>query len=490
MRAGALHFTLVVAALALPAAAAAQQPGLPVVPVPGDPLARDVEEFTGHAATPRPVKAPRVPRHPFMAPNGRSNLHNDAYMTDVYRRLEGPLGRGTTTDSALFARECGSVTFDSRGRIETICVGLDRPVLALLDPASLEVLAARDLPPRQVGGGGIFTDFSGGGYFNLDDRDRAVVPTTTRHVLVIGQTAAPGFSVLRDHDLSGVVPAGDELISVLPDWDGRIWFASRQGRVGWISPDSGRIASRALGERIGNSFAVDDAGGVYIVTDAALYRFEARDGEVRAMWRRPYENIGRRKPGQTQPGSGTTPTLMGRRYVAITDNADPMNVLILRRGRHARGKRIVCREPVFETGAGATDQSLIGTGRSVVVENNYGYTGPASVMGDATTTPGLERVKLDRDGRGCRTVWHSDEIAPSVVPKLAAGSGLVFTYTKPPSANGAWYLTAIDYRSGETVYRRLAGVGLGFNNNFAPVTIGPDDTAYVGVLGGITRFAD
>jgi hypothetical protein len=176
--------------------------------------------------------------------------------------------------------------------------------------------------------------------------------------------------------------------------------------------------------------------------------------------------------------------------VAITDNADPMNVLILRRGRHARGKRIVCREQVFGPGAGATDQSLIGTGRSVVVENNYGYTGPTSVMGDATTTPGLERVKLDRDGRGCGTVWHSDEVAPSVVPKLAAGSGLVFTYTKPPSANGAWYLTAIDYRSGETVYRRLAGVGLGFNNNFAPVTIGPDDTAYVGVLGGITRFAD
>jgi hypothetical protein len=490
MRAGALHLTLVVAAmLALPAAAAAQQPGLPVVPISGDPLAGDVEEFTGHAAAPSPVKTPRVPRHPFMAPNGRSNLHNDAYMTDVYRRLEGPLGRGTSTGSALFARECGSVTFDTRGRIETICVGVDRPVLALLDPTSLEVRAKLDLPPREVGGGDIFTNFSGGGYFYLDDRDRAVVPTTTRHVLVVGQTATPGFAVRRDYDLSRAVPAGDELISVLPDWDGRIWFASRQGGVGWISPESGRIASRALGEQIGNSFAVDDTGGVYIVTDAALYRFEARGGEVRAVWRRPYENIGRRKPGQTQAGSGTTPTLMGRRYVAITDNADPMNVLILRRGRHARGK-IVCREPVFAPGAGATDQSLIGTGRSVVVENNYGYTGPASVTGDATTTPGLERVKLDRDGRGCRTVWHSDEVAPSVVPKLAAGSGLVFTYTKPPSANGAWYATAIDYRSGETVYRRLAGAGLGFNNNFAPVTIGPDDIAYVGVLGGITRFAD
>jgi hypothetical protein len=491
MRAGALHLMLVLAAaLAAPAAAVAQQPGVPVLPITGDPVAGNVAQFSGHAATPRRVKAPRVPRHPFMAPNGRSNLHNDAYMTDVYRDLAGPLGRGTTTDSALFARECGSITFDSRGRLETICVGIDRPVLALLDPVTLEVLAKLDLPPRELSGGDIFTNFSGGGYFYLDDRDRGVIPTTTRHVLVVRQTSAPGFSVQRDHDLGGVVPDGDELISVLPDWDGRIWFASRQGRVGWISPDSGQIASRALGERIGNSFAVDDTEGVYIVTDAALYRFEAVRGEPRTVWRRGYENVGRQKPGQTQAGSGTTPTLMGRRYVAITDNADPMNVLVLRRGRRAHGRRVVCRQPVFEQGASATDQSLIGTRRSVVVENNYGYTGPASVMGDTTTTPGLERVSLDRDGAGCRTVWHSDEVAPSVVPKLAAGSGLVFTYTKPPSSDGAWYLTAIDYRSGQTVYRRLAGAGFGFNNNFAPVTIGPDDTAYVGVLGGLTLFRD
>jgi hypothetical protein len=40
------------------------------------------------------------------------------------------------------------------------------------------------------------------------------------------------------------------------------------------------------------------------------------------------------------------------------------------------------------------------------------------------------------------------------------------------------------------VYKRLAGTGFGYNDNFAPVTIGPDETAYVGVLGGITHFRD
>jgi hypothetical protein len=488
MRVRRLYSILVlVGALAAPAGAHAQIPGAPVLPIPNDPLSPGGDGLIGRAAEPDPVRTPRVPRHPFMAPNGRNNLHNDPYMTDVYRNLSGPLGRGTATDSSLFVRECGSVTFDRADRIETICVGIDRPVLALLHPGTFEVLAARDLPPREAGGGDIFTDFSGGGYFYLDHRDRAVAPTTTRHVLTVRQGPGAGFAIERDHDLSGVVPRGDAIISVLPDWDGRIWFASRGGRIGWIDPRSGRIASRVLGEPIGNSFAVDDDGGVYIVTDAAMYRFDARRGEPRTTWRRTYENVGTRKPGQTQAGSGTTPTLMGGRYVAVTDNADPMNVVVYKRARRVGGRRVVCREPVFEPSASATDQSLIGTRRSVVVENNFGYTGPTSVAGAKTTTPGLERVTIDRDGRGCRTVWRSDEIAPSVVPKLAAASGLVFTYTKP---DHSWYLTAIDYRTGETVYKRLAGAGLGFNNNFAPVTIGPDNTAYVGTLGGITRFED
>src|SRR3954467_3883166 len=51
-----------------------------------------------------------------------------------------------------------------------------------------------------------------------------------------------------------------------------------------------------------------------------------------------------------------------------------------------------------------------------------------------------------------------------------------------------WYLTALDWRTGETVYRALAGRGPLYNNNYAPVTIGPDGTAYVGVLQGIVAL--
>ena len=50
--------------------------------------------------------------------------------------------------------------------------------------------------------------------------------------------------------------------------------------------------------------------------------------------------------------------------------------------------------------------------------------------------------------------------------------------------------TAINFATGRTLWKALAGEGLGFNNNYAPVTLGPDGAAYVGVLGGLVRLAD
>jgi hypothetical protein len=475
-------------------AAAAPALAVPPRPIPEGPDAATLPAYSGRPAVQHPVAVPDPPRHPFMAPNGRSNLHVDGYQTDVHQG-PGPLGRQMEKRSTFLEGVCASVTFDSRGRIETVCVGVEGPKLLLLEPRTLETLAAFPLPPRTPGGGNLFTDFAGGGYFYLDNRDRAVIPTTTRHVLVIRQTGGgTGFEVERDHDLTSAVLPGDKIISALPDWSGRLWFASTSGVVGTIDPASGAVRARPLGEGIANSFAVEDTGAVYIVTDKAAYRLEAGPaGLPQVVWREEYENSGVQKPGQSSAGSGTTPTLMGSDLVAITDNADPMNVLVYRRGRSVAGSRLICRRPVFEMGASATDQSLIGTGRSLVVENNYGYSGPAATQGGRTTSPGLERVDLDPGG-GCHSAWRSAEHAPSVVPKLSAANGLVYTYTKDPQRQSpsadAWYLTALDFASGRTVYKRLGGEGLGHNNNYAPVTLGPDGTAYVGVLGGLIALRD
>ena len=203
--------------------------------------------FSGHPAAQHPVAVPDPPRHPFMAPNGRSNLHVDGYQSDVHQG-PGPLGQGMERRSTFLEGVCASVTFDSRGRIETVCVGVEGPKLLLLDPRTLETLAALPLPPRVPGGGNLFTDFAGGGYFYLDNRDRAVIPTTTRHVYVVAaDRGRTGFEIERDYDLSTVVLPGDKIISALPDWGGRLWFASTNGVVGTVDPASGAVRVAAAG---------------------------------------------------------------------------------------------------------------------------------------------------------------------------------------------------------------------------------------------------
>src|SRR5881392_4237761 len=171
----------VVLALAAPAHA---------TPIPNDPFAAPVPTFVGAPATPRSVPAPAVPTHPFMAPNGRSNIHDDAYQTDTYT-WGGALGRNMQRTSTFQGSECASVTFDSAGRIVAVCVGLDHPRIVLFDPRTLDLIATFDLPPRMVncGGGNPFTDFSGGGYFYLDQSNRAVIPTTTRHIWVVAESS-------------------------------------------------------------------------------------------------------------------------------------------------------------------------------------------------------------------------------------------------------------------------------------------------------------
>src|SRR5207244_4374135 len=239
-------------ALALAAAAGA-------TPIPNAPSAAPVPTFVGRAARPRRVSAPAVPQDPFMAPNGRSNVHDDAYQTDTYVG-GGPVGRNPEVLSTQQNAECGSLTFDSAGRIVTICVGIEGPRLAMFDPTTLDLLAVFSLPPRSAGGGGVFSDFSGGGYFYLDNQDRAVIPTNSHQIWVVGETttaAGPAFELVHIYDLSTIVEPTEGIISCLPDWSGLLWFVTVNALVGTVDPASGAVESmRLAGEAIGNSFAV------------------------------------------------------------------------------------------------------------------------------------------------------------------------------------------------------------------------------------------
>jgi hypothetical protein len=481
------------AVLALPAAAPAATP----IPQNQADLA-GLDVFSGKVAKPRPVRAPRVPRHPFMAANGRNAVHNDAYQTDTYRN-SGPLGRRTrvfsqSIDGAGGLGSCGiTIAFDKRGRLITTCISATAVELRLMD-RDLDTVASHDLPPRIIPPGVNPLQSPGGAYFYLDNRDRAVV-SIGRQIFVV---AIRGNSLqrVRTYDLSSAIPEDDQLNSALPDWSGRLWFVTRQhGIVGVLDPASGRVlGTRRTNEPIGNSFAMDETGGVFIVTDEAQYRFDAtRSGAPKLSWRVRYDNVGVQKPGQFDAGSGTTPTLMGRKYLSIADNAAHMKVVVMRRAQRLRRgqRRVVCEQPVFRRGAGGTENSIIATGRSMIVENNYGYFPPPEATSNgATTRPGVERVDIKRDGSGCRTVWKSSEISPSTVPKLSLANGLVYLYTKPRGLPDAWYLTAVDFHSGRTVWRRLLGTGVLFNVHYAGITISPSGVLYSGVLGGTVALED
>ena len=82
-------------------------------------------------------------------------------------------------------------------------------------------------------------------------------------------------------------------------------------------------------------------------------------------------------------------------------------------------------------------------------------------------------MDIKRGGKGCRTVWKSQEISPSTVPKLSLATGLIYAYTKPPGLPDRWYVTAVDFRTGKTVWSRLIGTGLLFNVHYAGLTISP-----------------
>jgi len=480
-------------ALALSSSASA----VPIVPAGVSSL----PDYQGAPATAKPIaSAPRPEQNPFMAANPNSNIHNDTWMTDTYRR-PGPLGDSLVTNSgAMRSAVCGSLTFDSAGRIITVCPSIPFPPQArIIDPVTLEILGTYELPTApSPPGTKEYQNFAGGGYFFLDERDRVWVATRTDHLYVLAiNPDASGFTLKRDYDLTGVLDTTNERISsALPDFDGNIWFATRRnGKVGVLDAESGDVKILQLDEEIQNSFAVASEG-VYIVSEKKMYRFKAtKSGRPRVVWSKRYANSGVIKPGQADAGSGTTPTILKNDYVAITDNADPMNVVVYRRSKKlGKGEhRTICRVPVFEQGASATDNSLIGVGRSLVVENNYGYQDPFGPQTGALTEPGFSRIDIKKNGKGCTKVWTNDEVrSPTVVPKMSTETGLIYTYSKPadPTANEGYFWTAIDYRTGETAWMKYAGSGLLFNNNYAGMAIGPDGTAYLGVIGGLISLRD
>ena len=217
---------------------------------------------------------------------------------------------------------------------------------------------------------------------------------------------------------------------------------------------------------------------------------------VTVAWSSAYDGGGER---------GAAPVPLPSGLVAVADNRDPRLQVVFHRA--ATGEP-VCRAEVFGDdsgapgaggggggvfwggGGGAPGGGGGGAGDAVVVQNSHGYDGPLSTVLGRTSDRGIARVAVV-DGE-CRVTWSTGLDVPSGAPAVSVEDGLVYAYVKRHSWLGvdAWYLAALDLRTGRLLWARRTGLGVLPDNHHGEITLGPGRAAYVPVLGGLVRVRD
>jgi hypothetical protein len=360
---------------------------------------------------------------------------------------EGPIGESPDVRTKFYGVDgCREIDVDALGRLVSLCGSADEPVLRLVDPTSLRQLASKELPTAK--------DATCAGAFHVD-RDRAVVATHDQRLLVITTADADDDPDLTTRDTVDLdIPDDDCVLGV-----DRGWFVTDGGRVGVVEDGKAKVLD--LAERVDHSLTVvgDTA---YVVTTKAIYKIGPGP---RILWR-------------VEQADSATPAALPGGLVATTD----ASAVVVRSGTDGAE---ACRADVFD-GDGAADR-LVPDGGGVLVQNVDGYDGPQSTILGRTTPGGIARVLPD-----CDVAWTADVDAPSGAPAVAPEAGLAYAYTKRHSWLGvnAWYLTALDLRTGRTVFSVRTGLGVLRDNHHGEVALGPDASAYVPVLGGLVRVHD
>ena len=449
----------------------------------------------------RPLAVMDHAQHPFLAESQRSSMHGGAHNWDI-NTYPGPRGYKTTAKHRKFSNVIGvapNISFDSQGRLITVSIKLNSIELHLLDPETLETIAMLNLPPKASA-----SDNSGGGYFHIDAKDRVLLAPAndTISIYEISESSgSPKWQLAEQYDIAGLLPEGTNIHDVIPDWSGNLWFVTGGAYLGYRDQGTGKFYTYELpaeGETIQNSFAVDEEG-LYVASTDAIYQFQIDDDtkEPFYTWREDYENGTEQKPGTLSHGSGTSPTLIGHDLVAIADDGDPFtNIVVYQRSASIEGDRLICKVPLFEQGKSATENSLLVYGNAMVVQNDYGhiYTGNA-----LKTSPGIMRVDVRDDRSGCDVVWHNETFLSQSLPRLSTDTGLLYFYTfqkqKTEDFFGGWYLSAVDWETGLPLWDRLIGRGTGsmidtLSSVTAPVVLGPNGAAYVGIRTGVIMAKD
>lgn len=436
---------------------------------------------------------PLAPPNPAMGPQGTSTMHADSASSDS-TPFAGPGTGGVVVTSTSLRAACPSILMGTDGMPMAVCTAIanQTPYVHLLDPQTGKSLARMELVKSTT------SDLAGGLYSYIDNLNRLVLVNAAGELMwITHQQDAAGRWQLT---VSQSVQIGfDAVVGLVPDYQGRIWFATAEGVakkrgavVGYYDPTSGAVRHRPLrsGEQIANSISASPRG-VAVASTFAVYLFgAAKSGRPVVKWRRAYDRGPARKPGQLSWGTGATPVFFGPRtgheYVTITDNAVPQeNVLVYR----AITGRLLCSVPMLGTNNSGTENAPIGSGRNVFVASTYGYKYPKSAVtgtSSPTSAPfvgGMQQIVVGPRGKGCTKGW-TNAVRSAAVPRLSLPDGLI--YTVQVSRTGRYSYTTINPATGAVI--SSAAIGGTRSNTLQMVgTIAPTGTLFQGTVTGFAR---
>ena len=476
-----------------------------------------------------PVKAlnpKQVEENPYMAKSD-ANIHHDGYNTDstdeilplaIYPEIN--VSYETTNANASPA-----IYFDSYGHAVVPLLG----GIAIRDLNAEETKTLGYFSPKKHDGGGYVIQSS---YTFLDESNRIVCPTSNNHVLMLRATdengnVLPEFEKVLDIDIKAAAEAAlgkeltQNLLSVVFDYDGNLWFATggfriypqrqQQGVIGYIARSAidailnGEQAdlSKAVfvheltpGEGAENGIAASKDGAV-ILTNQNCYLLRAEEG-VDVVWCTPYESAGAKVSGEGDKttggglawGGGCSPTLTPN-LVLFTDNQDIVNLFAL----DMKTGEVVASAPVLddlpEGYQVAVENSAIvyddgnGTVSTIVCNwfgaGNAGLADPNNdssiqsyaniydqnwlMKGNVMIAPGIERVDTVKTANGyeMKSIWSRNDLSDTSILKLSTATGYIYGYVQDVTT-GMWQYIILDFETGETVFTMDVSNKYGYNN--------------------------
>ncbi len=314
---------------------------------------------------------------------------------------------------------------------------------------------------------------------------------------------------------------GEHIIGMNMTFDGHIAVATSAGLLVVVSRDFSAYKALSMGpdQELSNSIAVDEEGGIYVLTNKQIHRVQWDGNELELLWSTSYESGPETPlPGRLGTGSGSTPTLMGKqgedKFVVFTDGSELMNLVLVWRDEipadweaisEGKDRRIAAEFPITFGVEGATrsisEQSVLVRGHSaMVVDNQYSVdtsdwlnggdnAGMLTVLFSnlAFNAPfGVEKFSWNNETRQVESDWSNQESCPNGIPTMSEASNIAYCWGQ---RDAKWTLLGFDWDTGETVVDVPMGYGVHFNSTYAATEIGADRQVISGTALGVVRLA-